>query len=71
MRLWERIRAMFAKPKVDRRKAEVEALEARVLGKQIEESISRQRFRSVLEKHSRKYHPSAIARSLEWKKDDS
>lgn len=53
-----------------KRRQEAAAIETDVLGKQIEEAFAKEQFRTVLEAHRRKYNPSALARSLKWKRDD-
>lgn len=58
--------ALFPKGKQD----VIAKIEADVLGARISEGVSQDRFRSVLNFHRRKYHPSALSRSLNWKNDE-
>ena len=53
--------------KYAKRRKEAEAIESRVLWKQVEAAFAEERLRKVLEAHQRKYNPSALARSLGWK----
>lgn len=65
-RMLNMIRARFSKGKQD----EIAKIEADVLAARISEGVSQDRFRSVLNIHRRKYHPSGLSRSLNWKQDE-
>lgn len=66
--MMEWMRTIF-RTRYSRLRREIAEVEAEVVGKRIEERVSRERFSRVLDVHVRKYKPSALAKSLMWGED--